>query len=207
MQVHRPSGETGLRDAKKRSTRRALVTATRDLVLEQGLDVVTVEQIAAAAGVSVRTFFNYFESKEVAVLGAEEPVGTQESRTVFLAGGPSGDLLNDLFVMIDPESTFNEEGRSEIGKVHRISQREPKVLAAMLTRLHTQERQVADLIADRDGWSAYGSGQYEVTAAVALNLLLRATFLWFEDETRSLSEAFADARRLAMELIGPPNRG
>ena len=206
MHVPRPPVEPGLRDAKKRSTRRALATATRDLVLEHGLDVVTVEQIAAAAGVSVRTFFNYFESKEVAIVGAEEPLGTQESRTTFLAGGPSGDLLTDLFVMVDPESALRDESRGEIGKVHQISQREPKVLAAMLTRLHAQERQVADLIADRDGWSAFGSGRYELTAAVALNLLLRATFLWFEDETRSLPETFADARMLAANLIGPPNR-
>ena len=55
------------------------------------------------------------------------------------------------------------------------------MLAASLSRMHAQERQTADLIAARDGWLATGTGRYEFMAGVALNLLLRSTFLWFED--------------------------
>lgn len=204
MQVQADAPEPGLRDAKKRSTRRALGTAARDLVLEHGLDAVTIEQIAGVAGVSVRTFFNYFESKEVAIIGGDTPLGTEETRTVFLAGGPTGDLLKDLFALFDPDAAFREEGRAEIEKVHRITMREPKVLAATLSRLHAQERQTADLIAARDGWLANGTGQYELMAGVALNLLLRSTFLWFDDETLTLAAAFDQARLTAAELLGPP---
>lgn len=204
MQLQSGAPEHGLRQAKKQSTRRALATAARDLVLEHGLDTVTVEQIAGLAGVSLRTFFNYFESKEVAIIGGDTPIGTEASRTVFLAGGPSGDLMRDLFVLFDFEAAFREEGRQEIEKVHRITVREPKVLAASLARMHAHERQTADLIAARDEWTATGTGQYELMAAVALNLLLRSTFLWFEDESLSLSEAFDEARATAAQLLGPP---
>lgn len=52
-----------------RETRHALERAAIELTLEHGLDNVTIEQIAEHADVSPRTFFNYFPSKEAAVLG------------------------------------------------------------------------------------------------------------------------------------------
>lgn len=57
----------GLRERKKRETRVALSQATIRLCVQRGWDNVTVEDIAAAANVSVRTFRNYFSSKAEAI--------------------------------------------------------------------------------------------------------------------------------------------
>ncbi|MDX3661698.1 helix-turn-helix domain containing protein [Streptomyces sp. ID05-26A] len=62
---------TTLREHKKAATRRSLAGAALRLAVEHGLDGVTVEDIADAAGVSRRTFSNYFTSKEDAVLDAD----------------------------------------------------------------------------------------------------------------------------------------
>ncbi|AFM15960.1 transcriptional regulator [Mycolicibacterium chubuense NBB4] len=58
---------TGLRERKKLDTRRALSDAALALAFERGLDNVTRDEIAARAGVSLRTFNNYFANKYEAV--------------------------------------------------------------------------------------------------------------------------------------------
>jgi AcrR family transcriptional regulator len=57
----------GLRERKKVATRKALGLAAMRLAVERGLDNVLVEDIAEAAGVSARTFNNYFASKYEAI--------------------------------------------------------------------------------------------------------------------------------------------
>lgn len=57
----------GLRERKKRDTRWALSDAALELALERGLDNVTRDDIANRAGVSLRTFNNYFTGKYEAV--------------------------------------------------------------------------------------------------------------------------------------------
>ncbi|CAJ1579956.1 TetR family transcriptional regulator [[Mycobacterium] wendilense] len=61
-------GRPGLRERKKRRTRATLIDAAVQLCLEQGYDNTTVEQIAAAAEVSPRTFSRYFPTKDAVVL-------------------------------------------------------------------------------------------------------------------------------------------
>ncbi|MFC4533396.1 TetR family transcriptional regulator [Sphaerisporangium dianthi] len=60
-------GRTGLRERKKQQTRIALSWAAIRLTVERGWDDVRVEDIAAAVGVSPRTFNNYFSSKAEAI--------------------------------------------------------------------------------------------------------------------------------------------
>jgi AcrR family transcriptional regulator len=57
----------GLRERKKAATRKALGIAAVRLAVQRGLDNVLVEDIAEAAGVSPRTFNNYFGSKYEAI--------------------------------------------------------------------------------------------------------------------------------------------
>ena len=55
---------SALRDRKRERTRRALLEAAVELFESRGYEATTVADIAAAAEVGTRTFFNYFESKE-----------------------------------------------------------------------------------------------------------------------------------------------
>ncbi|MEU2023902.1 helix-turn-helix domain-containing protein [Streptomyces sp. NPDC016469] len=60
----------GLRERKKQATREALREAALRLAIEHGPDRVRVEDIAEAAGVSPRTYNNYFASREQAIVSA-----------------------------------------------------------------------------------------------------------------------------------------
>lgn len=60
---------SGLRERKKAATKAALSAATfRLAIAKEGIANVTADEIAAEAGVSTRTFHNYFASKEAALL-------------------------------------------------------------------------------------------------------------------------------------------
>ncbi|MGG5259482.1 TetR/AcrR family transcriptional regulator [Phycicoccus avicenniae] len=80
-------GVPGLRDRKKEETRLRLHTAALRLAVERGVGAVTVEEIAAAAEVSPRTFFNYFATKEDALVDAD-PARTARVRDAVLARPP-----------------------------------------------------------------------------------------------------------------------
>jgi AcrR family transcriptional regulator len=64
------TGSSSLRERKKRATREALQAAALRLALERGPENVRVEDIAEAAGVSPRTYNNYFSSREQAIVAA-----------------------------------------------------------------------------------------------------------------------------------------
>jgi AcrR family transcriptional regulator len=89
----------GLRERKKDNTRQAIYDAAFRLVRARGPAGVTVEQISASADVSPRTFFNYFSSKEEAIVGLDvRRVG--ELRGALSARPPSEAPLTALHAAI-----------------------------------------------------------------------------------------------------------
>jgi AcrR family transcriptional regulator len=65
--------DEGLRERKKRLMRRELSDAATRMFIERGFDAVRVADVAAACGVSEKTVFNYFPTKESLVLDRLEP--------------------------------------------------------------------------------------------------------------------------------------
>ncbi|MEU7912826.1 TetR/AcrR family transcriptional regulator [Microbispora bryophytorum] len=66
--------EESRRDRKKRLTRQRIVAAAMRLFAEQGYEQTTVAQIAVAADVDPKTFFNYFRAKDEAVFADAEHI-------------------------------------------------------------------------------------------------------------------------------------
>ncbi|MDT0532735.1 helix-turn-helix domain-containing protein [Micromonospora sp. DSM 115977] len=84
----------GLRERKKQATREALREAALRLAVQHGPDQVRVEDIAEAAGVSPRTYNNYFASREQAIVSAV--TADREARiAAAVAARPAGARLAD----------------------------------------------------------------------------------------------------------------
>jgi AcrR family transcriptional regulator len=85
----------GHRERKKQQTREAIAQAALDLFLEQGYAATTLAEIAEAAGVSTRTIFAYFPSKEAILFADFETV--KKALAQALAERPGGkDALGTL---------------------------------------------------------------------------------------------------------------
>jgi AcrR family transcriptional regulator len=90
----------GLRERKKQQTRRAMYDAAVRLFGERGWHATTVADIAAAAGVSPRTFFAYFPAKEDVLYAPYEELfeGFEE---LMLARPHGGTVLDELRAWLD----------------------------------------------------------------------------------------------------------
>ena len=93
--------ELGLRERKRRATSRAIQIAVVDLVAQRGLDHVTVDDISRVADISPRTFFNYFPTKEAALVGEPPTLPAADIVEVFIAAGPDEPILRGLAVMLE----------------------------------------------------------------------------------------------------------
>lgn len=177
-------GSGGLREAKKRQTRQQLTAAARRLTLAHGLDQVTVEMICAEVGVSVRTFFNYFATKDEVLVGADLFPADDGAWRIFTAGGPGGSLLADLLVVLDPSSAIRETGRDELRTAFAVMMQEPRILAQQLARGMENESRLARMVAVRRGLTTPDPACLTV-AALAQTLLRCAVAAWVEADDDS----------------------
>ena len=92
-----PGSDLGLREQKRLATKHRIEDAATRLVDESSFDKVTIEEICEAAGISRRTFFNYFSTKESAVIGASSEPLTEKQRNDFL----NADASNLLQLMVE----------------------------------------------------------------------------------------------------------
>ena len=180
----RESPRESLRERKKLATRRSLRRITLDLIAERGFAHVTVEDIAAAAEVSPRTFFNYFPSKEAALFGADpDRVAALRDRLVHQApGAPVLDVLRAVMVS-DAQRVADELG--ELGGdpadwLRRIKEArtDPHLRAAHAAQMAMVERAVTEGLAERLGTDPERDPYPGLLAATAAGVLRASITFW-----------------------------
>lgn len=150
----------GLRERKKTATRFALVEAAVRLAAEHGAENVTVEAISQAAGVSPRTFFNYFDCRDDAFVMADPEAGRRMQRAVLDAPA----RLSPLEAVRDAleAELADMERHHELWRLRaRVLHRSPHLLASSLGTHMADERMLASAIALRMGGTPPGSGAEE----------------------------------------------
>ena len=142
----------GLRERKKRERKQALRTAAIELALEKGFDNVTIEDICDRCGVSRRTFFNYYSTKEEALLGRADTVFDDEDQPAiaeFEAGGPEGRLIADLAHLLTSVVRTRLNKREEMHQYHRILKQDPSLMQVQMSRMGNNERLFREMIQRR----------------------------------------------------------
>ncbi|MFI6519363.1 TetR family transcriptional regulator [Spirillospora sp. NPDC050679] len=197
------SVELSLRERKKAATRAALGRAAMLLAVERGPDGVTVEAIADAAGVSPRTFHNYFPGKEEAIVacltdGAESLIDGLRAR-------PADEPIWESLRLAVRELLLRPETREETGALLRLVRDRPALFAQHLSGLGEMERRISEVIAARTGTDADRDLYPHLLAGSVGNAMRTATDLWASGRTGAdladlVDEAFA---RLRAGLPGP----
>ena len=134
---------TPLRDRRRAQTEQEIAEAALTLFEKQGIDGTTVDEIARLAGVSPRTFFRYFATKERAALVPHRDLENRVEEMVSTMH-PDELLLPQLeAVWVEVLRAF-DNGRSEPGRqllrVRRLMGAEPALRSAALS-LDEERRQ------------------------------------------------------------------
>ncbi len=146
------------RERKRRETTRALISLARQATASDGLHGFTIEELCERAGISRRTFFNYFASKEDAVLGFALHHDSTEADERFVArrgtpptGEISATLLIDLAALYEERWAALEVDRAAVQELMAATEREPKLIPHMIQRHQQDEAKDAALVARREG--------------------------------------------------------
>jgi AcrR family transcriptional regulator len=173
-----------LRERKKLATRRLLRRAALELVAERGLANVTVEDIAEAADVSPRTFFNYFPSKEAVLFGGD-PERAAELREGVASEEPGKPPLDALRVVLARDSeSMADELRSLGGdpadwvRRMKVARTDPHVRAAHAAQMSMLERAIAEGLAARLGADQETDPYPGVLAAAAVSVVRACLTFW-----------------------------
>jgi AcrR family transcriptional regulator len=169
--------ELGRRDRKKLATHHMLRSAALRLVAERGLHQVTVEDIAEAADVSVRTFFNHFPSKEDAIVGLD-PERVEQLREALAARPAEEAPLAALRVVLCDLASTMVERSDEWPLRMEVVRASPALLPRMVASFATYERALVEVIASRTGTDPDRDLFPTLTTGVAMGAFRAAMALW-----------------------------
>jgi AcrR family transcriptional regulator len=195
-----------LRERKKLRTRVAIRRATYRLIVEQGYEATTIEQIAEAAEVSPSTVFRYFPVKEDIVLTDEyDPVMADALRE-----RPQGEPFLDSLraVMVSGLREMMRDEHDEVTQRSKLMVEVPAIRARMAETMSETAQLLTGILAERTGRDP-DDLELRVFTAGVLGAFSEVTLYWaehdFEDDLFSLMDrAVGTLKGMSGEQKGRP---
>jgi AcrR family transcriptional regulator len=181
---------------KRALLRRELSQAAAELLIGQGYDDTTMDDVAAAAGCSKRTLFRYFATKEDVFIDMLVELGTQ-MRTVLEARPPGERPAAALRHAILSVSELDAEHVSGALELARLTFSSPPLYGRYLQRQVEWKAGLTEELARRVGLDPTLDFRPALAVAVSLAAFDTAVSQWIRSrETRSLAELVDQALRL-----------
>ena len=186
--------EPSLRDRRRQETTTLIAEAAVDLALDRGWADVTVDDIAARAGISRRTFFNYFPSKDEALFHLAM---TWQPELLAQFAASTGPVLDALEVLVLAQTGSSAPDRERGRRIMGLVGTSPELLPGLLSRLALGEVDLARAVAEREG---LGGLESQVLAGTVGTVVRVASSAWLcgdqPDPATAVRAAFAALRSL-----------
>lgn len=180
-----PAGP-GLRERKQQQTRERLKRAAMALFLERGFEAATIDDIAAAADVSRRSFFHYFASKEDVV------AAWQEDAAAALVAGILARPADESMLTAAENAIAAAVKRidpTEAAAMSRLKRDNPALHARDQLKYEKLERALADGLAQRAGRKS-DRLKARLVAMIATGAMRVGGESWIGEGAREKPEAF-----------------
>lgn len=170
-------------------TRAALEEAALRLFAEKGYEQTTVEEIAEAADVAVRTFFRYFNSKQHVLFGDVTHNRIASTREALDARPPGEPPLESIRAVLDHLDIIDAEEVRQILVRMRLMERQPSLRITYLALINDMRQILVEFVAGRTGRSPTADPYPLLLATAAVSSWDIALTIWSASGgERSLSD-------------------
>jgi len=201
---HSPAAQRppGLLGRKRELVRREIARAAWELFDARGYEAATVDEIARHAGVSRRTFFRYFSSKEDVVVETSDALA--EDTLAAFAQRPAGEpplvaIQRALRPVVESRLADPVETRAII----RLLRQSRTLRRALLERHARMEERLAVLLAARLGTDPRLDPTPALLAFIARALIDTAFNVWYDLQPRDVGAMVDDLFRRLGEVTEP----
>ncbi len=189
--------EEGVREKKRRETRQRIVDAGLKLFGSDGYEATTVDSIAAAAGISRRSFFHYFKSKDEILISLQAGLGEQLSVAIFAQSVDKRPLPALRDAMLGLVAPYAPENLLAIDKMMRSSE---IVQARKQASYVRDEARVFATLCEH--WPAEAEPQLRLLAAFAISTVRLSLDTFSREEgRRSLETLLAESFDALEQLV------
>jgi TetR/AcrR family transcriptional regulator, regulator of mycofactocin system len=182
------------RERKKLETRQALEQAALRLFAERGYEQTTVEEIAEAADVAVRTFFRYFSSKQDVLFGDVVKDRVSRLRTELAVRPRRESPIKSIRAVMDLLDVAGEDEEEQILARFDLLRHQPSLRTRYLDLINAMRLVVVEFVADRTGMDPRHDMYPHLLAGAAAASWDTSLTLWAESQGKlSLRDLRNDA--------------
>jgi AcrR family transcriptional regulator len=198
--------QKSLRERKQELVHDAILHAALALFQVKGFNQTTVEDIAQAAGVSKRSFFRYFATKDDLLAENVIEYGHVLADAIRSAPKAASDLEVIRLTLL-AGVRHNERPETRARQFISISAGNETARQAYLSRKHVVEDTIAQAFAARQRGAKRDDLRVRVLAGITLTLMNATISAWFLGEEETLEASAAHAQAELLRLILGPGRG